>query len=673
MVFSKSFIQIMLSISILLTLAVVWLIKPEAVLTIDSVDHVVRLGMFMIAIWFAWFVRRVFQSKLIENAEQIHSQQIITEISSDFVSMSGRNLDDKIGTALSKTGALLKMDRCYIYLFDERRENLICRRSWPDRDEAADSSIQRTIGSSSFPGITACVGAGQPLVISDVSDAACDTYDELPRLLGSHDKSFAAMPVIIKNEVYGFFGMDADRKTKKWPETQVAFIKIIANILADAFEKIQRENEITEMAFYDYLTKLPNRILFKERVTEAIAAAEGMERTLAVAFLSFDAFKAVNDSVGHDGGDALLIKAAEKLSELLREQDVLSRFGGDGFLVLLDSLNSPNEIPKIIENMLSVFDKPFVISGQEFFNSVSAGIAVWPHDGADPEALIKNADIAMFKAKEQGKNGYLFCNTDMKEEIFQKIKLRSSLFRALERHEFCIYYQPQVDTRSKTVIGAEVLIRWLHSEDGMIAPGLFIPLAEQTGLIGPIGDWVLMTACLQCKTWQLSGLPEVRIGVNVSVLQLRNPEFVYRVGQILEETQLLPQYLELEVTESVTVGEAGYIIEVLNKLKMLGVAVSIDDFGTEYSSLSRLTTMPIDRIKLDMQFISGIGQGKKEEAIIKGIISLAHNLGLSVIAEGVETKMQLDFLTEHRCDEIQGFYFSRPIPPEQFEVFLREF
>ena len=671
-IYGKSFIHITLTISILLTQVLVWVIKPEAIVTIDSSDHLLRIGLFIIAILLSHFAMQILQSKLRENAEQIRFQKIIAEISTDFISVNEWNLDKKVDAVLSVLGSFLQPDRAYIYLFDENKENLTCLGNWFDHEKATDTGNKTNIGVGSYPLITARIKAGNPTILSDVSDSLGETGDELPRLLGSHDKSFAAIPVINKNDVYGFFGIEAGRKTKKWSETQLDFFKIISNILADAFERIQQEKEITQMAYYDYLTKLPNRILFKDRTMQAINLAERTLKTFAIVFLDIDDFKTVNDTVGHDGGDALLMLVSERLRSHLRKSDTLSRFGGDELVILLNNLSSVDDIEIIMEKLLNVFNKPFNLDDQEFFITASAGVAVYPYDGTDADTLIKNADIAMYKSKEQGKNRYMFCTTDMKEEILRKIKLTGNLFRALERNELQLYYQPQISIQSKEIIGAEALLRWFHPEFGVISPGLFIPLAELTGLIGPIGDWVLMTACLQCRAWQQKGLPDIRIAVNVSVLQLRNPGFVNRVRQILEETQLEPQFLELEVTESTAVSESDYIIEVLENLKELGISIAIDDFGTEYSSLSRLSAMPIDRIKLDMQFVRGIGRSEKENTIIKGIIGLAHTLGLKVIAEGVETELQLDFLTERSSDEIQGFYFYRPLPVDELEEILMQ-
>ncbi len=672
LIFGRSIIQTTLTISIILTQIIVWIIKPELSVKIDSIDHIFRIGIFALGIWFSFFVKKVYIAKLNENKAQIDTQKLITEISSDFVSVNESNLYEKMRKTLEKLGFFTMADRAYVYLIDNSRENLICRYFWlrKNNDRAAyDTGI---ISINSIPAIMRYLQDGNILAPDDIGDMNAEIGVELPRLIDSEEKSFVAMPIIVHDVFYGFFGIDTLSKSKKWHENQLGFFKIILNIFADAFERVNREKEINFMAYYDHLTKLPNRLLFKDRVAQSIHLSMRTNKIVSIIFLDLDAFKSVNDSIGHDGGDKLIIKVSEKLSGLLRKSDAISRFGGDEFLIMLNNLNSTNDIVRIAEKILSVFDKPFILNEQEFFVTASAGVAVYPYDGNDAETLIKNADIAMYKAKEQGKNNYLFCTTDMKDEILQKMTLSNGLYRALERHEFFLHYQPQVNAGTKKIIGAEALIRWNHPENGLIAPGLFIPLAEQTGLIGPIGDWVLRTACLQCRTWQICGLPDIRIAVNVSIIQLRNPGFAYRVKQILEEIHLEPRFLELEITESAAVNESDYIIEVLNGLKKLGISISIDDFGTEYSSLSRLTSMPIDRIKMDMQFVRGISKSEKEKAIAKGIIGLAHNLGLKVVAEGVETELQLNFLCDKECDEIQGFYFYHPVTSEDFERILRE-
>ena len=460
-------------------------------------------------------------------------------------------------------------------------------------------------------------------------------------------------------------------REKKWPQDQISLLRILANIYADALVKVHAEKEINHMAYYDQLTMLPNRQLFKDRADQAIQLSKRTEKLIGIIFLDLDSFKAINDTMGHGGGDELLIKVAQDLSNSVRKADTVSRFGSDEFLIMLTNMSSTQDIVRIADNMIGMFKKPIPLKGHDFFVTASAGIAVYPTDGEDTETLIKHADIAMYNAKQKGKNQYVLCTSDMKDEVLVRMKLTNSLYRALERDELLLYYQPQIDILSNKITGVEALLRWKHSEMGMIQPALFIPLAEQTGLINPIGEWVIQTACRQNKIWQDMGLPHIRMAVNVSVNQFRNPNLVDQVRQILRDADLRPEYLELEITENVAINEMNNILSILNGFKELGVSISIDDFGTEYSSLSRLKMLPIDRIKMDMQFVRGIEGNDKDRAITKVIINLAKNLGIKVIAEGVETKGQLEFLNQRMCDEVQGYYFYTPMPAQEVENILR--
>jgi diguanylate cyclase (GGDEF)-like protein len=670
-IFDSNFIQIISSVSIILSATVMWILKPEATTNISHSDHMARVAIFLSAIWFSRFVSKIFQSKLKENAEQIDLQKLTTEISTEFISISEQNLQKKIDTALSNMGELLKPDRIYIYTFDESRDSLICQDLWKANDIINDSNIGQIITADEYPEFIKRIQVGNIMTLSDMSGAPPLVGNELIRLLGAADKAFIVMPIIIKNKVYGFLGVDRKALTKPWPERQLDFFRIISLILSAAYERIQQEKEIIKLAFYDYLTKLPNRFLFRDRVTQMISLSERTNNTLAIIFLNLDTFKAINDTIGIDGGDSLLIKLAEQLKRVLRKSDSIARFGGDEFLIMVSNISSIDIIKNVVEKILDIFEKPFVINEQEFFISANAGIAVYPYDGKDADSLIKNADLAMYKAKELGTNRYMFCTDDMREEVLLKMRLTNNLFRVIDKQELKLYYQPQVSTKTGRIVGAEALLRWFHPDLGYIRPELFIPLAEQTGLIGSIGEWVLKEACRQCKEWIDSGISDIRIAVNVSFLQLKHPKFVDRVKQILQETKLDAKYLELELTESTAVSNSPFIIDALHSLKEMGIAISIDDFGKEYSSLSRLSTMPIDNIKLDMQFIQSIHKSDKENAIIKSIIELSHILGLNVVAEGVETESQLEFLKEHGSDIIQGYFLYHPVPADEFENILK--
>jgi diguanylate cyclase (GGDEF)-like protein len=386
-----------------------------------------------------------------------------------------------------------------------------------------------------------------------------------------------------------------------------------------------------------------------------------------VFFLDLDSFKTVNDTMGHEAGDELLIILANKISQSIRKYDVVGRFGGDEFLILLNNISSSDDILIAAQRVMDIFSAPISINSQEFFITASMGIAVYPQDGENVETMIQHADLAMYNAKAKGKNQFVLCSPILKEEVLRDTKLTNLLYRAMERNELMLYYQPQINLQTQKIVGMEALLRWNTSEYGMVQPNTFIPLAEKTGLINPIGEWVLRTACFQNKAWQDKGFPKIRMAVNLSAVQFRNGKLVSQIQNILSETRMHSKYLELEITESLMISQPEYIIDVLKDLKKLGASISIDDFGTGYSSLSRLKRLPFDRIKMDMQFVSGIEESEKDRAIAKVIINLAKNMGINVIAEGVETEKQLSFLSQKMCDEIQGFYYYKPMPPEEVE------
>jgi EAL domain-containing protein (putative c-di-GMP-specific phosphodiesterase class I) len=339
--------------------------------------------------------------------------------------------------------------------------------------------------------------------------------------------------------------------------------------------------------------------------------------------------------------------------------------------LLLNNISSREAAAKIAGSVLGMFNEPVILNGQEIFVTASAGVALYPKDGEDVETLIKNADIAMYRAKSRGKNQYLLCSENMKDEVVEEIKLTNLLYRAQERNQLTLFYQPQIQLGTNKIVGLEALLRWKLPDLGMVPPLRFIPLAERTGLINPIGEWVIRTACQQNKMWQDMGLGKLRMAVNLSVNQLRNSRLVSQIEGILKETGLPAEFLELEITESVASSQTDHLIRVLSNLKELGVSISIDDFGTQYSSLSRLKMLPIDRIKMEMQFVHGIEGSEKDKAISLVIINLAKSLGVKVLAEGVETVSQLDFLNQKMCDEVQGFYFYKPMPAEEIEKILR--
>jgi len=436
-------------------------------------------------------------------------------------------------------------------------------------------------------------------------------------------------------------------------------------------ENRQQIGKIRELAYHDTLTGLPNRLFFNEQLKHSIAIAERMERNLAVMYMDLDGFKMINDTLGHPTGDKLLVEVSKRLVQTLRQSDTVARLGGDEFVIMVENLEEDDSTDIIAQKIIGAFKQPFNLNGQDCFITTSVGVAIYPTDGKEADTIIKNADIAMYKAKENGKNQYVHSSPVLKSKVADTMKLHNQLYRALERNELELYYQPQVCCDTSQIVGIEALIRWNHPEVGMVLPGVFIPIAEQSGLILSIGEWVMRTACSQNKAWQEAGYQKIRVGVNLSVREFHNHDIINQVKGILEETGLEPEFLELEITESIAMKDASNVIEKLKIFKNIGIKIAIDDFGMEYSALNYLRDMPVDRIKIAMPFIQGIDLSDKDKAITKSLIILAKNLGLSVIAEGVESESQHQFLTERMCDETQGFYQYKPMPAVEMEKLLR--
>lgn len=431
------------------------------------------------------------------------------------------------------------------------------------------------------------------------------------------------------------------------------------------------EEKLNQMAFYDLLTGLPNKVLFDNLLNRELSASERNESLLSVIFLDIDSFKYVNDTMGHSAGDCVLRKISKRLENSLRKNDVISRFSGDEFTILITDIKQIEDIHSIINKLKEEIKRPITVDNSEFFITSSIGVAIYPVDGEDAETLIKNAEMAMYMAKNQGKNQYVFCSEEIKKDVTQKIRLTNSLYRAIERDELLLHYQPQVNTITKEIVGFEALLRWNSKEHGMISPSIFIPLAEKTGLIKPIGFWVLKTVFEQCKICKEVLKKDFRISINMSIEQLKDSHIISKVSDIILESEINPKNIQIEVTESVACNEDDLILQRINELKALGFSISIDDFGTGHSSLSRLKLFPIDLIKIDMEFVQGISnESDKDKAIIRSIIQISKNLEIDVLAEGVETEEQYEFLKSEGCKEIQGYYFYKPMPADAVKELL---
>lgn len=520
------------------------------------------------------------------------------------------------------------------------------------------------------------IRSGKPCIINDyLADPRSQAFHARARRDGT--RAGAAYPLLVRGRVVGvmiFVAIEKDTFTPEFSELLQRLTDNVSLALENfdrADEKTKADERIEYLASHDSLTNLPNREMFNGLLRRTIDAAARYQRSFAVLFIDLDRFKIINDSLGHDAGDMLLVEVGGRLRNALRSSDVVARLGGDEFVVILEEAAEPHEVERIAGELLSVLSQPLQLSGHECHTTASIGIAMYPSDGADMQTLTKNADMAMYLAKEDGKNGFRFFTKEIKTQSIERLTLESALRRALERDQFSLHYQPKVDMVSGQITGVEALLRWNHPELGMISPGQFIPLAEETGLIVPIGRWVLEEACAQNMAWQRRGLRPVTMAVNLSPRQFADVNLLHDVDEALLASGMSPVLLQLEVTESMVMRNVSRAIKVLDAIQDRGIRLAIDDFGTGYSSMSLMKQFPIDTIKIDRSFVRDLPNDSEDQAIAQAIISMGKALGMTVIAEGVETVEQQTFLRNHACDEMQGFLFSKPLPPRQMAEMLR--
>ncbi|HVK56842.1 MAG TPA: EAL domain-containing protein, partial [Burkholderiales bacterium] len=453
------------------------------------------------------------------------------------------------------------------------------------------------------------------------------------------------------------------------PSGEVGFFSAI---LRDISEHKACEMRLQFQATHDTLTGLPNRNLLEDRITNAITLMRRAEQRLAVFFVDLDRFKSINDSFGHLVGDALLKAVAGRLQGAVRESDTVARLGGDEFVIMLSGINQMEDAQGVVQKVIAAFAPPFTVEGHQLHVTASIGVSVYPEDGEDSETLLRNADSAMYRAKDKGRDSFQLYTQEMGVQAQERVEFEHALHGALERQEFELLYQPKVDLRSGRMTGVEALIRWNHPEFGALPPDRFIALAEETGMIVAIGEWVLRTACVQAVAWRADGCGDVPVAVNLSARQFQQQNVPELVRRVLVETGLAAEYLELELKESLIMQDCEHVSEALQGLKTIGVALSLDDFGTGYSSLSLLKRFPIDVVKIDQTFIRDVTSNMDSASLIKAIIALAQSLNIKTVAEGVETTGQLTFLSASGCDGIQGYYFSRPLPSDEITALLRE-
>ena len=541
----------------------------------------------------------------------------------------------------------------------------------PSLAEAYNAAIN---GARIGPRVGSCGTAiyrREPVIVADIAtDPLWQDYRDLAAAHGY--RSCWSTPIYSHNgQVLGAFALYSSTVREPTP-AETALVDIATRIAGIAIERKLTEDRIHFIANHDALTGLPNRALLKDRLAQAVLFAQRYDRWATVAFVDLDNFKYVNDSLGHNAGDELLKTVANRMVACVGATDSVVRLGGDEFvLVLFDQPRSGAAIAAIMRKIQSAIAEPIEIDGRLLGVTSSIGVANYPNDGTDADTLLTNADSAMYRAKELGRDNFLFYTPELNAKAHEKFALHEELRQAIARGEFALLYQPQVDLRTGRVFGVEALIRWNHPRLGEIAPDRFVPLAEETGLIGPIGDWVLREACRQNKAWQNAGLAPISVSVNVSARQFRDKNLAEFVASALRESGLGAKYLELELTESLIMHDVEQALATMKALQSLGVQLSIDDFGTGYSSLSALKTFPVARLKIDSSFIKDLPSNENDVAIATAVISLGQKLNLRVIAEGVETADQVKFLRDNNCDEMQGYYFSRPIAASEIEEFLK--
>ncbi len=616
---------------------------------------------------------QIFAARAASELERVHhvtalehqaqQQRLVAELGQQ--ALASTDLAKVLNRAVELVSTMLKAEYCNVLELDSEGKLLMFKAAvgWP-----AEWVGRRTVPLGPGGYAEYALSHGEPLVIEDHRR---DTrFVDSPLLSEFGIRSSMRAPI----GTQGAFGILAVHTAllRRFTEDEVNFLRNIANTLAVAIERKKSEEQLAYLAQFDSLTGLPNRHLFQDRLAQSMAQAKRSGQPMAVLFIDLDRFKRVNDTLGHSAGDKLLKEAAERVEQCVRSGDTVGRFGGDEFGVILTDLSATGDAGLVGQKVIGALERPFNLEGTETYVSASIGITVFPADGDEAGGLIMNADAAMYRAKEQGRNNYQYFTREMNERATQRAQMEAALRRAIERKEFLLYYQPKVDLESGDICGLEALLRWQHPDKGIVLPREIIPVLEDTGLIVPVGEWVMREVCRQAQAWRKAGIAVPPIAINLSARQFQQKELEATVRGILSETGVDPSLIQFELTESLLMEEPDAAALTLRGLKESGVKISVDDFGTGYSSLAYLKRFPIDALKIDRAFIRDITTDPEDAAIALAIIGLAHSLKLKVIAEGVETEGQLNFLSTHACDEMQGYYFARPIAPAEIEAKLRE-
>uniref|UniRef100_B8HWB1 Diguanylate cyclase/phosphodiesterase with FHA and GAF sensor n=1 Tax=Cyanothece sp. (strain PCC 7425 / ATCC 29141) TaxID=395961 RepID=B8HWB1_CYAP4 len=578
--------------------------------------------------------------------------------------LTNSDFETAVPHALATLGAAAEVERVYIYdnryCLINREPAMQLRFVWQaDSFTVHEDNHRQSPAFSSFSLSHWYDHLAEGKTISGLTNSFSPQEQDILNRAGI--KSLLIVPILVDDQLWGCIGFDACQSSRCWSKNEEAVLAMMAVSISGAIQRQHKEQVIRYQAFHDLLTDLPNRALFIDRLNLALSNAHRSGEKLSVLFLDLDRFKTINDTLGHSVGDQLLKAVAHRLTHCLREGDTIARWGGDEFTILLPQIHQVNDVAKTAQRMLSALEQPFHLENHELYITPSIGIAIYDLDGHDGETLIKHADMALYQAKQLGRNTYQFFCSGLSNGAPERLNLEKSLRHALERQEFLLYYQPQVNIKTGKITGMEALLRWKHPEMGLVIPQLFMSVAEESGLIVAIGEWVLRTACAQNKTWQDQGLPPICIAVNLSARQFRQPDLTGMIARILDETGLPPQYLDLEITETTAIQDIEFTKRVLQELQDMGIQISMDDFGTGYSSLAHLQQFPLNTLKIDRSFVRDVAANSRDAQIVTAVIGLARGLNLNVVAEGVENDEQLNCLESLHCEEAQGYIFNRPL------------
>jgi len=580
------------------------------------------------------------------------------------------NLDQAFNRATEISANTLDIERVSIWLYNDDYTSIKCHNLYSQK-VGHEKGFE--LFKTDFPGYFKALESGKMIVVNLAreDERTCEFTE--PYLIPNNIYSMLDAPIYYAGEIIGVVCHEYTNSAHNWSSQEQEFASAIASTVSLSLEIQKRremEKELEHQAYHDALTKLPNRSLFIDRLDQALKLAHRNHTILAVLFLDLDNFKEINDSLGHAAGDQVLIEIAHRLNANLREMDTIARLGGDEFTLIVSDFKDVQFIHEVVLKLFNILQQSININDQELYATSSIGISIYPDDGETAETLLRNADAAMYMAKESGRNSFEFYTHDMTERAFERVLMETNLRRAIEQQEFIIYYQPQYDASTQEINGMEALLRWQHPEMGMVSPGKFIPVAENTGLIIELDRWVMQTATKQFCQWYQSGLQPGKLSLNMATKQLEQKDLLDYIKTTLGQSRCKPDWISFEITESQIMKDPEKAVSLLQEISELGIEIAVDDFGTGYSSLTYLKRLPVDKLKIDRAFINELPHDDEDIAIVRAIIALSKSLNLSVIAEGVENQQQVDFLISENCEEIQGFFFAKPMPADKIEALL---